>query len=225
MSPKTVLKLKFPTDPLWVKNVVESNIEEILTDHAFCEQKAVIVKRHLTKLKIPIDIRQLYTPTQPASNLPADGVTYVEFLPDQRLQPFIYFYWALRTIEPLKESMTCKIVADGCIDIFFELNNPQDNFVIGFCKKYTEFPIGNSFHYVGVRFLPTMFAQIYNIDSSELSNRIEHLNIVVPQIATFITDSFSVKQGINEIKSIFNNYFNRVLTKTKIDFDHRLYES
>jgi len=37
---KTILKLKLPTDPRWVKNVVESNIEEILTDHAFCEQKA-----------------------------------------------------------------------------------------------------------------------------------------------------------------------------------------
>ena len=37
---KTILKLKLPTDPRWVKNIVESNIEEILTDHAFCEQKA-----------------------------------------------------------------------------------------------------------------------------------------------------------------------------------------
>jgi tRNA isopentenyl-2-thiomethyl-A-37 hydroxylase MiaE len=27
------------TDPRWV-NIVESNIEEILTDHAWCEQKA-----------------------------------------------------------------------------------------------------------------------------------------------------------------------------------------
>lgn len=40
MSEKTILKLELPTDPLWVKNVVESNIEELLTDHAFCEQKA-----------------------------------------------------------------------------------------------------------------------------------------------------------------------------------------
>ena len=40
MKEKTILKLQLPTDPLWVKNVVESNIEEILTDHAFCEQKA-----------------------------------------------------------------------------------------------------------------------------------------------------------------------------------------
>jgi tRNA 2-(methylsulfanyl)-N6-isopentenyladenosine37 hydroxylase len=40
VSEKTILKLQLPTDPLWVKNIVESNIEEILTDHAFCEQKA-----------------------------------------------------------------------------------------------------------------------------------------------------------------------------------------
>lgn len=35
-----MFKLQLPTDPFWVKNVVESNIEELLTDHAFCEQKA-----------------------------------------------------------------------------------------------------------------------------------------------------------------------------------------
>ncbi|MXV14208.1 tRNA-(ms[2]io[6]A)-hydroxylase [Hufsiella ginkgonis] len=39
-SEQTILRLQLPTDPLWVKNVVESNIREILTDHAFCEQKA-----------------------------------------------------------------------------------------------------------------------------------------------------------------------------------------
>ena len=36
---ETMLKLKLPTDPRWV-NIVEKNIEEILTDHAYCEQKA-----------------------------------------------------------------------------------------------------------------------------------------------------------------------------------------
>lgn len=34
-----MLGLKLPTDPRWV-NIVETNIEEILTDHAWCEQKA-----------------------------------------------------------------------------------------------------------------------------------------------------------------------------------------
>lgn len=38
-KPFNMLGLKLPTDPRWV-NIVEKNIEEILTDHAFCEQKA-----------------------------------------------------------------------------------------------------------------------------------------------------------------------------------------
>ncbi len=34
-----MLGLKLPTDPRWV-NIVEKNVQEILTDHAYCEQKA-----------------------------------------------------------------------------------------------------------------------------------------------------------------------------------------
>ena len=34
-----MLGLKLPTDPRWV-NIVEKNISDILTDHAYCEQKA-----------------------------------------------------------------------------------------------------------------------------------------------------------------------------------------
>lgn len=34
-----MLGLKLPTDPRWV-NIAEKSLDEILTDHAFCEQKA-----------------------------------------------------------------------------------------------------------------------------------------------------------------------------------------
>lgn len=36
---QVMLGLKLPTDPRWV-NIVEGNLAEILTDHAYCEQKA-----------------------------------------------------------------------------------------------------------------------------------------------------------------------------------------
>lgn len=40
MSTKqAMLRLQLPTDPRWV-NLAEMDIEEILTDHAYCEQKA-----------------------------------------------------------------------------------------------------------------------------------------------------------------------------------------
>lgn len=35
----TILKLKLPTDPRWV-TMADDNLEEILVDHAYCEQKA-----------------------------------------------------------------------------------------------------------------------------------------------------------------------------------------
>lgn len=38
-STSTVLKLQLPTDPRWV-NLAEKSIADILTDHAYCEQKA-----------------------------------------------------------------------------------------------------------------------------------------------------------------------------------------
>ena len=36
---KTVLGLQLPTDPRWT-NIAEKNVEDILVDHAYCEQKA-----------------------------------------------------------------------------------------------------------------------------------------------------------------------------------------
>lgn len=51
-----MLELKLPTDPRWVK-LVDKSIEDILTDHAYCEQKAastgislIILYPHLTDL-------------------------------------------------------------------------------------------------------------------------------------------------------------------------------
>ena len=36
---KSILRLKLPTDPRWV-DLAAISLEEILTDHAYCEQKA-----------------------------------------------------------------------------------------------------------------------------------------------------------------------------------------
>ena len=39
MEQKTTLGLQLPTDPRWV-NIAEKSLEDILVDHAYCEQKA-----------------------------------------------------------------------------------------------------------------------------------------------------------------------------------------
>jgi AraC-like DNA-binding protein len=176
-------------------------------------------------LTILSNIRQLYTPIQPTVKQSADNVTYCEFLPDIRLQNVLYCYWQLKTTETLSAQFNYRVVADGCIDIFFELNNPQENFVMGFCKKYTEFPLDNSFHYVGIRFLPTMFPQIFKVNAVELSNRFEALNLIAPQMAAFIADNVTPKNDIHSLKFLFDNYFLGLMSNVKFDNDNRLYEA
>jgi hypothetical protein len=171
------------------------------------------------------NIRGLYLPVQPTVKQSGERVTYHEFLPDTALQGIIYCYWQLRTSAPLDEPFLYRVVADGCIDIFFELNNPAENFVMGFCKKYTEFPLENSFDYVGVRFLPTMFPQLFKINAAELSNRFENLKVVVPGTAQFIAARFEAGLPAAEIKRRFDDYFLHFAAKTDFNHDARFYEA
>lgn len=171
------------------------------------------------------DIRLLYKPVQPTVKQSADHVTYAELLPDINLQTFIHCYWEFKTSAPLTAPFNHLIVADGCIDIYFDLTNPQDSYVMGFCKKYTEFLLENSFHYVGIRFLPTMFPQLFNIDAKELSNRFEYLENVNKAVADFIKNTLNAEQGFDAIKNKLDAYFLQRVSKADFNWDNRLYES
>jgi hypothetical protein len=170
-------------------------------------------------------IRDLYKPVQPTVKQSAEHVTYFEFLPHPQLQPFIYCYWELRTTAPLNDPFIYRVVADGCIDIYFSPGDPADNWVMGFCKKYTEFPLENSFHYVGVRFLPTMFPQLFRVDASSLSDRYEALNAVVPETAAFIARHFHEGMSPAEMADLFDRWFMKLAASASFDEDGRLYEA
>lgn len=62
---KNILGLKLPTDPRWV-NLAEKSLEEILTDHAYCEQKAAtscisLIQRYNDKEKLVYDLSPIVT--------------------------------------------------------------------------------------------------------------------------------------------------------------------
>lgn len=174
-------------------------------------------------MKISEQIRQLYHPIQPTIKQSEENVTYQEITPNEPLQEFIYCYWQLKTKHKLTNQFNYRVVADGCIDIYFELNDPKNSFVMGFCRKYTEFPLQNTFNYIGIRFLPTMFPQLFKIDASELSNRFENLNKISLETSEFIAARFNETLKIDNIKELLDNYFNLKISDTKFKTDNRLY--
>jgi tRNA-(ms[2]io[6]A)-hydroxylase len=62
---KNILGLKLPTDPRWV-NLAEKSLEDILTDHAFCEQKAAttcisLIQRFAEKERMVTELAPIVT--------------------------------------------------------------------------------------------------------------------------------------------------------------------
>jgi len=173
-------------------------------------------------MKTGADIKNLYTPVQPSLKKSVEQVTYQEFLPADRLQNLVYCYWELKSNLPLSGPFHYTVVADGCIDIFFELTNPQENFVMGFSKKFTEFPLGSSFNYFGIRFLPAAFPQLFKVDASELSDRFENLDLVLPGTSLFIEENFHPASDPLDIKNRLDQHFLKILYKNKLLADPRL---
>lgn len=176
-------------------------------------------------MSFPINIRSWYAPVQPAVRPSGNPVVYRELLPDPQLRDLIYCYWELKTLQPLEEQFKYRVVADGCIDIFFELQEPQNSYAMGFCRQYTEFPLESSFHYAGVRFLPTMFPQLFRINASELSDRFESLDVVVPAFSRFIATNFHPGLQAEEIGSLLDEYFLAAQAQARFHADNRLYEA
>ena len=173
-------------------------------------------------MKRDMDIWKRYAPVQPTGDKSAEPVRYQEFLPDFPLRNLIYCYWQLETTALLAKEFNYSVVADGCIDIFFEIRNPTENFVMGLCKEFTEFPLSTTFHYIGIRFWPTAFTYLFNVNASELSDHVESLKDVIPDTARFIEENISPQNTPEEIANIFNHYFHTLVSKNQLEIDSRL---
>ncbi len=62
---KNILGLQLPTDPRWV-NLAEMQLEEILTDHAYCEQKAAttcisLIQRYPDRVEMVEELAPIVT--------------------------------------------------------------------------------------------------------------------------------------------------------------------
>jgi hypothetical protein len=170
-------------------------------------------------------LRKLYQPTQPAVKGGDKEVFYGEFLPDPRLHSTIYCYWQLATNKPLNEAFNYRVVADGCIDVFFNLNAPQESFVMGFCRHYTEFALEQTFNYVGIRFLPAMFPHCFGVDAKSLTNAYFELDSILPHLAQFISDRITVEMERSSISNILDDYFLNQLSSPSNGIDSRFYNA
>lgn len=167
------------------------------------------------------DIKQFYKPIQPTVKADSREVIYQEIQSDKEIENFVYCFWQLKTQKPLNQPFVYKVVSDGCIDIFFEHNCPSKNFVMGFCKNYTEFPIGKTFDYIGIRFLPSAFPILFGVDAQTLSNQSQELEHILPDFSKWISSKIKHSDSFERITKQLNEILINIIGKQNLQYDQR----
>ncbi len=167
----------------------------------------------------------LYAPIQPAVEASQNDIMYRESKPSANLQDQIYCYWHLKTNFTLAQPFVYRIVADGCVDIYFSLQDIDNSFAMGFYKSYTEFDLGCSFDFIGIRFYPAGFPQLFDIPAKELSDGNYELDQVLPWLANSFRTQISPYHDFTEITHKLDQLLIQIRSQKALHFDHRFYEA
>ncbi|KXX67079.1 helix-turn-helix domain-containing protein [Flammeovirga sp. SJP92] len=170
-------------------------------------------------------IKNYYKPIQPAVKADDGNIVYIEVKPSKAIENFVYCFWQLKTTNPLKEDYNYRVVSDGCIDIFFNHKDPVENFVMGFCRKFTEFPIGKEFDYIGIRFLPSAFPLLFEVNAKTLSHQSEELRHVLPDVSDWISSTIKVAATFEVIIQSLDDQLIALLERKDIQYDHRFFNA
>ncbi len=184
-------------------------------------------------------IREYFTPIQPSIK-DINSITYTERTPSLLLSNYIHCFWQLKTEKTLANPFNYRVVSDGCIDVFFDLSNTEDNFVMGFCKGFKEFAIGTEFNYIGIRFYPSIFPSLFKTSAKEISNsdipltqiekgfssfissiKSNHLDNAIAQIETYLIQLVQASKASIDLR-FFNAFLKILEAKGNIETENQL---
>lgn len=152
-----MLGLKLPTDPRWV-NLAEMDLEEILTDHAYCEQKAAVScisliqqypeRKEMVKALAPIVTEEWGHFRMVLAELEKRGLNLGRQRKDQYVNKLLNFQQkgGSREAKLLEKLLTCALIEARSCERFRLLSlyiNDED--LKGF---YHKFMVSEAGHYV-----------------------------------------------------------------------------
>ena len=152
---KSILRLKLPTDPRWV-DLAALSLEEILTDHAYCEQKAAtscisLIQLYAGKDKLVNDLAPVVTEEwghfrQVLAELHRRGLKLGKQRKDAYVNALIPFQTKTGTDEDrlLDKLLFCALIEARSCERFKSLSEKLDDpYLRDFYRKFMESEAGH----------------------------------------------------------------------------------
>ena len=152
---KSILRLKLPSDPRWV-DLASISLEEILTDHAYCEQKAAtscisLIQLYAGKEKLVNDLAPVVTEEwghfrQVLAELQRSGLKLGRQRKDVYVNALIPFQKKTGTDEDrlLDKLLFCALIEARSCERFKRLSEGlNDSYMRNFYRKFMESEAGH----------------------------------------------------------------------------------
>lgn len=152
---KSILRLKLPTDPRWV-DLAAISLEEILSDHAYCEQKAAtscisLIQLYAGKDKLVNDLAPVVTEEwghfrQVLAELHRRGLKLGKQRKDAYVNALIPFQTKTGTDEDrlLDKLLLCALIEARSCERFKRLSEGlEDTYLRDFYRKFMESEAGH----------------------------------------------------------------------------------
>ena len=96
----------------------------------------------------------VYDPIRDGVDRSARHVRYAVVRPPERLSDLVHCYWELRTEAPLGEDFGLHAIPDACVNILFNLAEPEIAGITALRTTHEVLNLGRAFHYAGIQLLP-----------------------------------------------------------------------
>jgi len=96
----------------------------------------------------------MYSPVVDGFSVRGAAVRYCESAPTDNLSDVVHCFWELRTLDVLPENFHYHALPDACVNLLFNVVDPEIAGVTALHTEATTLNLGRSFHYVGVQFYP-----------------------------------------------------------------------
>lgn len=171
-------------------------------------------------------LERTFRPIQPSVDNRIKGIFYKEYCPHNALSDLISCYWYFNFSPGCIPLANSRFVADGCIDLVFVMGDNPQIVVFGFSPKYIDIKLdGSATTCIGIRFLPSAFPFVFNFDASEITGKMESLDVILTnhykQLSLVLEQTQPIEQQINA----FDQYLIALLRKKKKSMDQRLLQS
>ncbi len=132
-----------------------------------------------------------------------------EFCPDPILKNIVECYWICSTDSETSQHL---ILADGCIDILFDVNHLSDINIVGTFSSAKRIELTPGFNKIGIRFKPGQFSSICNLNAAEIKDQVVDINHFIDSSSFMKTieglgdareDKISILNGL--IKNLYIN--------------------